>query len=74
MPGACGDHQFIGDGCSSISCKDLALLLLSCEDGKGGGRVDAGKGCVGSGHERIDFFGLHKLMRGLPIKLNLNNL
>ncbi len=38
---ACGDHGLVGDGDSGIGCKDLAFLLFSSVDGKGGGQVDA---------------------------------
>ncbi len=41
MFGACGDHGFVRDGDSGISCEDLALLLFSCADGKGEAWVDA---------------------------------
>ncbi len=42
MFGACGDHGLIGDGDFNISCKDLALFLFPCVDGKGEAQVVAG--------------------------------
>ncbi len=41
MLGACGDHGLVGDGDSSIGCKDLAFLLFSSVDGKGEAQVNA---------------------------------
>jgi hypothetical protein len=42
MLGACGDHGFVEDEDSGISCKDLAFLLFPSVYGKGEARVDAG--------------------------------
>ncbi len=55
MLGTCGDHGFIGDGDSGISCKDLTFLLFPCVD-RNGRRLCCHPDQVGSG---VDGEGVH---------------
>jgi hypothetical protein len=40
--GACGDYGLVGDGDSSIGCKDWAFLLFPSVDSEAEAQVDAG--------------------------------